>query len=211
MKALVWKAMADGAVGFSTGLQYVPGTYAADAGDHRAGARGGQRRRHLRLAHAERGDGARGGGRRDDPRRRDDRRRASQISHLKVDSPNRWGASDKALAHDRRGARRKAIDVRADQYAYTAASSSLGIRFPSWVLEGGQSKIAERLNTPATWDKIKPEMAALLAERGLRDLSFAVVAMYRPDASLNGLSMQQIARRSKAATRPTRSSRPRAT
>ena len=28
MKSLVWKAMADGAVGFSTGLQYVPGTYA---------------------------------------------------------------------------------------------------------------------------------------------------------------------------------------
>ena len=28
MKALVWRGMADGAVGFSTGLQYVPGTYA---------------------------------------------------------------------------------------------------------------------------------------------------------------------------------------
>ena len=28
MKGLVWKAMTDGAVGFSTGLQYVPGTYA---------------------------------------------------------------------------------------------------------------------------------------------------------------------------------------
>src|SRR6476659_2216459 len=28
MKSLVWKAMADGAVGFSTGLEYVPGTYA---------------------------------------------------------------------------------------------------------------------------------------------------------------------------------------
>ena len=28
MKSLVWRAMADGAVGFSTGLQYVPGTYA---------------------------------------------------------------------------------------------------------------------------------------------------------------------------------------
>ena len=27
MKAFVWKGMADGAVGFSTGLQYVPGTY----------------------------------------------------------------------------------------------------------------------------------------------------------------------------------------
>ena len=28
MQSLVWRAMADGAVGFSTGLQYVPGTYA---------------------------------------------------------------------------------------------------------------------------------------------------------------------------------------
>src|SRR5688572_617415 len=28
MKAYVWKGMADGASGFSTGLQYVPGTYA---------------------------------------------------------------------------------------------------------------------------------------------------------------------------------------
>ena len=31
MKSLVWKAMADGAVGFSTGLQYIPGTYAKPA------------------------------------------------------------------------------------------------------------------------------------------------------------------------------------
>jgi N-acyl-D-amino-acid deacylase len=28
MRSLVWRAMADGAVGFSSGLQYVPGTYA---------------------------------------------------------------------------------------------------------------------------------------------------------------------------------------
>ncbi len=28
MKSLVWRAMTDGAVGLSTGLQYVPGTYA---------------------------------------------------------------------------------------------------------------------------------------------------------------------------------------
>ena len=31
MKALVWKGMADGAVGFSTGLQYVPGHLLEDA------------------------------------------------------------------------------------------------------------------------------------------------------------------------------------
>ena len=101
-----------------------------------------------------------------------------EISHLKVDSPSRWGASANALALID-AARARGLDVEADQYAYTAASSSLGIRFPSWALEGGQARIAERLNDPATWNRIKTEMAALLAERGLPDLSFAVVASFR--------------------------------
>src|SRR5690349_291736 len=115
-----------------------------------------------------------------------------EISHLKVDSPNRWGASEKALALID-AARLRGVDVRADQYAYTAASSTLGVRFPSWALEGGPARIAERLNTPATWQTIKTEMLAMLAERGLPDLSFAVVAMYPPDRSLNGLSIPQVA------------------
>jgi N-acyl-D-amino-acid deacylase len=195
MKSLVWKAMADGAVGFSTGLQYVPGTYAgaAEITDlaRVAANAGGIYASHMRnegtaleqsIAETIRIGEATGA--------------RIQISHLKVDSPNRWGASEKALAMID-AARQRGIDVRADQYAYTAASSGLGIRFPSWVLEGGQSKTAERLNTPATWDKIKKEMAGLLAERGLRDLSFAIVAQYRPDPSLNGLSMAQIAQRRK--------------
>ena len=195
MRSLVWKAMADGAVGFSTGLEYVPGTYAnapeiIDLARVAANA-GGIYASHMRnegtaleqaIAETIRVGDATGA--------------RVEISHLKVDSPNRWGASEKALAMID-AARLKGIDVRADQYAYTAASAGLGIRFPSWVLEGGQSKIAERLNTPATWQRIKQEMAGLLAERGLRDLSFAIVAMYKPDASLNGLSMQQVASRLK--------------
>src|SRR5262249_24349060 len=109
-----------------------------------------------------------------------------------VDSPSRWGLSEKALQMID-AARQRGIDVQADQYAYTAASSTLGIRFPSWVLEGGQAKIAERLNAPDTWSRIKAEMTTMLADRGLRDLSFAVVAAYRPDSSFNGLSMKEIA------------------
>lgn len=198
MKSLVWRAMADGAVGFSTGLQYVPGTYAQtpeiiDLARVAANA-GGLYASHMRnegtaleQAIAEtikvgEATGAR-----------------VEISHLKVDSPNRWGSSAKALAMID-AARARGIDVRADQYAYTAASSSLSIRFPSWALEGGRAKIAERLNTPATWETIKTEMAALLAERGLKDLSFAIVAMYRPDQSVNGLSMLQIAQRRKGSS-----------
>ena len=191
MKVLVWKAMVDGAVGFSTGLQYVPGTYArlpelielARVAANQNGIYASHLRNEgtaLEAAVEEAikiGDAS--GGR-------------VQISHLKVDSPSRWGASAKALALID-AARARGIDVRADQYAYTAASSTLGIRFPSWALEGGRDVIAERLTDAATWAKIKEEMRGLLAERGLSDLSFAVIASHAADPSLNGLSMKHVA------------------
>lgn len=191
MKSLVWKGMADGAIGFSTGLQYVPGTYAEMPEivelAHISANAGGIYASHMRnegtaledaIAETIRvGDLVNG---------------RVEISHLKVDSPSRWGLSEKALAMID-AARAKGIDVGADQYAYTAASSSLGVRFPAWVLEGGQARIAERLNTPATWQAIKTEMASMLADRGFHDLSFAVVAMYPPDHTLDGLSMRQVA------------------
>jgi len=191
MKSLVWQAMTDGAVGFSTGLQYVPGTYAATPEiielARVAGNAGGVYASHMRnegtaleqaIAETIRIGEAAGA--------------RIQISHLKVDSPSRWGASANALALIDE-ARKRGTLVEADQYAYTAASSSLGIRFPSWALEGGQEKIADRLNDGPTWSKIKEEVKQLLAERGLSDLSFAVVASHRADPSLNGLSMKQVA------------------
>jgi N-acyl-D-amino-acid deacylase len=193
MKSLVFRAMADGAVGFSTGLQYVPGTYAGTSElielARVAGNAQGVYASHMRnegteleksMAETIRVGEAAGA--------------RIQISHLKVDSPNRWGASAAALSLINE-ARDRGVDVQADQYAYTAASSSLGIRFPSWVLEGGQAAIEKRLNDEAVWNGIKAEMRGLLAERGLSDLSFAIVASYRADASLNGLSMKQVAAR----------------
>jgi len=191
MKSLVWKAMVDGAVGFSTGLQYVPGTYsktweivelARIAGDA-----GGVYASHMRNEGTELEQAIE-----ETIRVGEASTCRVQISHLKVDSPSRWGASAKALALID-AARARGTIVEADQYAYTAASSTLGIRFPSWALEGGQSRIAERLNDSATWNKIKTEMRALLAERGLADLSFAVIASYGADPSLNGLSIKQAA------------------
>ena len=193
MKALVWKAMADGAVGLSTGLQYVPGTYSKTPEiielARVAANAGGLYASHMRnegtaleesVAEALRIGEASGA--------------RVQISHLKVDSPNRWGASRAALAA-MDAARARGVEVEADQYAYTAASSSLGIRFPSWALEGGQSKITERLSDAATWARIKDEIRGLLADRGLKDLSFARIASYRADPSLNGLSIPEAARK----------------
>ena len=191
MKSLVWRAVADGAVGFSTGLQYVPGTYANNAEilelARVAGNAGGLYASHLRNEGTELEKAV------EEAIRIGELAMCRvQISHLKVDSPNRWGASVRALALID-SARARGVDVKSDQYAYTAASSTLGIRFPAWVLEGGSDATASRLNHAATWERVKTEMRALFAQRGLADLSFAVVASFQPDPSLNGLSMKQVA------------------
>ena len=92
MQSLVWRAMADGAVGFSTGLQYVPGTYAQTPElielARVAGNAGGIYASHMRNEGTALEEaieetirvGEAGGCR-------------VQISHLKVDSPSHWGAS----------------------------------------------------------------------------------------------------------------------
>ena len=140
MRSLVWRGMADGAVGFSTGLQYVPGTYArpseiVDLARIAANA-GGVYATHMRN------EGTALEAALDETLRIGFITGARvQVSHLKVDSPSRWGASEKALALID-AARTRGVSVLADQYAYTAASSGLGIRFPAWALEGGQAAIA---------------------------------------------------------------------
>jgi N-acyl-D-amino-acid deacylase len=191
MRALVFKAMAAGAVGFSTGLQYIPGTYSKPNEivelAREAANVGGIYATHMRNEGTELeaavAESIRVARNLDMP---------LQISHLKVDSPSRWGASAAALKliDDARAA---GLSIQADQYAYTAGSSSLSIRFPSWALEGGSERVRERLENAETWARIKKEMQALYTERGFSDLSWATVASYRGDRSLNGQSMKQVA------------------
>ena len=191
MKSFVFKGIVDGAVGLSTGLQYVPGTYSKPNEilelARIAANEGGLYATHMRnegtaleAAIDESIQVAR------------TLDMALQISHLKVDSPSRWGASAAALKliDD---ARARGLQIQADQYAYTAGASTLSIRFPSWALEGGSESIRQRLNDAAVWAKIKKEIFALLAERGFTDLAWTNVASYRPDPSLNGLSMKDVA------------------
>ena len=115
-----------------------------------------------------------------------------QISHLKVDSPNRWGASASALALID-AARARGVDVEADQYAYTAASSTLGIRFPSWALEGGQPQIARAAERSR--DVGEDQGGDAGAARRARPHRSLVRRrrILRADPSLNGLSMKQVA------------------
>jgi N-acyl-D-amino-acid deacylase len=193
MQSLVAQAMNDGAVGLSTGLQYVPGAYAERpeivALARTAARSGGVYASHMRNEGTELegavnetiGIGEAAG-------------IAVEISHLKVDAPSRWGASAKALAMID-AARARGLKVNADVYVYDAASSNLGIRFPAWVLEGGQPKIEERLADDATWTRIKGEMKQLIRERGLENYTFARIASYRTDPTLNGLTIPDAARK----------------
>ena len=191
MRTLVFKAMAEGAVGFSTGLQYIPGTY-SKPNEILELARVAANERGIYATHMRNEGTELEAAVAESIRIARTLDMALEISHLKVDSPSRWGASSAALKliDDARAA---GVKVQADQYAYTAGSSSLSIRFPSWALEGGSARIRERLEDEATWSKVKKEMQGLLAERGFNDLSWAVVASYRGDASFNGLSMKQVA------------------
>lgn len=189
MAGLVDKAMRDGAVGFSTGLQYVPGTYAETAEivalAKVAAAGGGLYATHMRNEGTELEKAVA-----ESINIAESAKLPLEISHLKVDAPSRWGSSAKALAM-MDAARARGVRVNADQYVYDAASSNLGIRFPSWVLEGGPEKISERLQDEATWQKIRAEMRELIRERGLEDYNFARIAEYRADRSLNGLTIPQ--------------------
>ena len=195
MRDLVARAMAAGAVGLSTGLEYVPGTYATRdeivALAKAAAAAGGLYASHLRdegpqvdaaIAEAIAIGEAAGC--------------PVQISHLKIDSPSVWGRAPQLLALID-GARARGVRVRADQYAYTAASTGLGIRFPSWVFDGGEEAVRGRLSEEGTWTRIKGDMRAMLAEMGASDYAFAVVASYPSDPARHGLSIAEIARRTR--------------
>lgn len=200
MKALVFKAMADGAVGFSTGLQYIPGTYARESEIVEL-ARVAANNNGVYVTHMRNEGTALLEAVAESINVGTLLKMPVQISHLKVDSPKQWGASTQALAMID-AARKRGIDVEADQYAYTAGSSGLAIRFPAWALEGTGAEVTARLKDDATWAKIKGEVVQLLADRGFTDLSWATVATYRPRPEFNGLSMKAVAQKMLGADTP---------
>lgn len=193
MKQLVEQAMQEGAVGLSTGLIYIPGTYAKTEEIvelARVVARyGGIYASHIRdegngVLEAIREAIAIG-------------ERAGvpvQISHFKVSSKKLWGESRQTvrLVHE---ARARGLAVTVDQYVYPASSTGLETLLPSWVHDGGRAKAIERLRDPNLRRRITQEMIRALREQGFKDYAFAYVAQYRPDPSFNGKNIAEITRR----------------
>jgi len=188
MRALVDRAMRDGAVGFSTGLEYIPGTFANTseiiALAKVAAAHGGIYTSHMRdegtREIAAINEAASVGKEAGIP---------VQISHLKIDRRRVWGSSEASLALIEKY-RKEGVEVTADQYPYDRAATNLGIRLPSWALADG--KIKERLADPPTRQKIAAEMKANLVEMGEPDYAFATVARFAGEPSYEGKSIPEI-------------------
>jgi N-acyl-D-amino-acid deacylase len=192
MRELVEKGMRDGAVGFSTGLIYIPGTY-SDSDEVVALAKaaakyGGVYASHMRDegAHVlEAIEEALRVGREAGMR--------VELSHFKIDNRRLWGNSDQSLALVEK-ARREGVDVVVDQYPYDRSSTNLGITLPSWALADGPEQVKERLADPATRKKIAHEMERMVKTLGHKDYSYAMVASCASDRSIEGKNIAEIAK-----------------
>jgi N-acyl-D-amino-acid deacylase len=148
MCVLAEEAFRAGAVGLSTGLIYVPATY-ADTDEIVAIARIAARWGRPYATHI-RDEGERLGealeealdiGRRSGAR--------VQVSHCKAFGPENRGKSTLLLDTLHR-ARAEGIDVRGDQYPYTASSTFLVTLLPSEASEGGVEELKSRCADPET-------------------------------------------------------------
>jgi N-acyl-D-amino-acid deacylase len=167
MKALVREALAAGACGLSSGLEYVPGAFA-------------NRAELIALARVLRGSGL--------PyathmRNEDDELLAAveeaiaigrfagvpvQISHLKAQGKRNWFKAG-AVVEMIDAARRDGIDVMFDRYPYIAYSTGLSNLFPIWARDGGTVELLRRLQDASQQERIRSYVEDKIAQLGSWD------------------------------------------
>jgi len=193
MEQLVAEAMDDGAIGLSTGLRYVPGTYSTTdeviALAAVAAGRGGIYSSHIR----DEGEGSIDAVR-EVVRVAREAGLPAQVSHHKLMGQPQWGQSVRTLAIVD-SARAEGLDVTIDQYPYDATSTGTAVLFPTWALSGGGDSLRARLADDAQRARIVEGMrATILEERGGGDLSRIRIARYGPNPAWNGQTFADIAR-----------------
>jgi dihydroorotase/N-acyl-D-amino-acid deacylase len=194
MRVLVEQGMKDGALGLSSGLFYVPGTFTPTDEvielARVAGRYGGIYISHMRDEASGVVDsvketiaiGERGG-------------LPTQVTHHKIIGPANWGKSvDTLRLIDE--ARARGVDATIDQYPYTASSTSIqAALLPAWAQEGGRAETMKRLKDPQTRARIKTETIRIIKnERGGGDPKNIVIAACGWDATLAGKNLADVTR-----------------
>jgi N-acyl-D-amino-acid deacylase len=195
MRALVRQGMDDGAFGLSTGLFYVPGTYASteeviELAKVAAAYPGAIYDTHDRdLGAVYEGIGY-------DASVREGIRIAEEagiraiFSHFNLQGAHNNGRADVGakLIND---ARRRGVDVWAAQHPYTATQSSLrSYTVPSWAAAGGHAAMVERFDDPEQAERIVAAIESMLEIRGGAEKILLVDE--RP--GLNGKTLAQYAK-----------------
>lgn len=193
MRSLVRQGMKDGALGMSTGLFYVPGTFTKTAEVVElakvAGSMGGIHISHMRneatgvldsvnetIAIGEGGS------------------MPTQVTHHKVIGVKNWGASDKTLAAVA-AARARGVDATIDQYPYTASSTGINALLPAWAQDGGREKLLARLKNPDERGKIRAIVIENLKyDRGGGDPKNVQIASAAFDPKMAGKNLAGITR-----------------
>jgi len=190
MEKLVAQAMKDGAVGFSTGLIYIPGTY-SNTDEVLRLAKAAAKYKGVYTSHMrDEGDSVVEAikealyiGK--------EANMPVEISHFKLSGQQNWGRSKETLPMIIK-AREEGIDVTIDQYPYTASSTNLGTLLPDDVLSDGQDSINARLSEPEVRNYVRNYMLGRLKKRKLKHFSYAVVAYYKADTTFNGKTIEQV-------------------
>jgi N-acyl-D-amino-acid deacylase len=190
MENLVKQGMLDGALGLSTGLVYVPGTFSRTDELTRL-ARVVAEENGLYVSHI-RDEGSRGMAALQEALSIGEAASIHvHISHFKAQGPNEW-ASARTRLDLLDSARRRGIVVSLDQYPYRASSTGLAVLLPGWVSEGDFSTAKRKLLDPATRRRVRNEMLVQLRTNGWKDYAFARVAYYQFDPSLVGMNIAEI-------------------
>ncbi len=114
------------------------------------------------------------------------------VTHIKALGPHVWGYS-MAIAQRIQSARDAGIEVFADQYPYSASSTSLeAALLPRWAEEAGDSALQRRLKTPADLTRIRAAMVDNLERRG--GAARLQITRHRSDPSIEGQTLEAVAR-----------------
>ncbi len=165
MKALVARAMDEGAFGLSTGLYYAPGSYGKTEEVIElakvAAAKGGIYDTHMRSESAGLLDSIA-----ETIRIGREAKIPVHVSHIKALGPEVWGQSKQSIDLIKK-ARAEGIDASACQYPYIASGTSLQAALvPRWAEDGGRRELLKRIDDLQIRPRLLTEMEANLKQRG---------------------------------------------
>lgn len=192
MNELLERAMEDGAIGFSTGLYYVPGSYASTEEvislAKTAASFNGIYDTHLRdestfnIGFLSALDEAINIAQQADIH--------LHLAHIKALGVDVWGQSEQAIAKINQ-AKQRGVSISADQYPWLASGTKLhSAIMPKWAMADSKKAFYQRLNDPQLQTKLTAEIAENIRRRGGAD---ALLVTAFSDPTLIGKTLAQIA------------------